>query len=97
MTGSFFVYILASAKHGTLYVGMTNDLMRRAFEHREGLIAGFTKTYGVKRLVYYEECAGAPAAYARERRIKKYKREWKINLIERLNPEWIDLYPGLSK
>ncbi len=91
----FLIYILASAKHGTLYVGMTNDLLRRLYEHREGLFDGFTKKYGVKMLVYFEECADAPAAYHRDRRIKKYKREWKVNLIERLNAEWIDLYPTL--
>jgi putative endonuclease len=96
MSGQFFVYILASRKHGTLYVGMTNDTVRRAFEHREGLVAGFTKTYGVRHLVYFEECADAPSAYARERRIKKYKREWKINLIESLNSEWVDLYPSIG-
>jgi len=92
----FFVYILASGKHGTLYIGMTNDLMRRVFKHREGLVAGFTKTYGVHRLVYFEQWPDAPSAYQRERRLKKYKREWKINLIEELNPDWVDLYASLG-
>jgi len=92
----FFVYILASGKHGTLYIGMTRDLMRRMFEHRNGLIDGFTKTYGVHKLVYFEQWPDAPSAYHRERRTKKYKREWKINLIEQDNPEWIDLYANLT-
>jgi len=70
------------AKNGTLYIGVTNDLGRRAWEHREGLVPGFTKTYGVKRLVYFEVFENIHAAIERETRLKKYKREWKINLIQ---------------
>lgn len=91
------VYILASGMHGTLYIGVTNDLARRVFEHREGLVPGFTKKYRVDRLVYYEEYNEPAAAIAREKRLKKYKREWKVNLIELENPQWLDLYPTLSR
>ena len=91
MDMSFFVYILASKRNGTLYIGVTNDLMRRCWEHREGLVPGFTKTYGVKLLVYYETFQDIDAAIHREKRLKKYKREWKINLIQRNNVLWRDL------
>jgi putative endonuclease len=89
---SFWVYILASAPGGTLYVGVTNNLVRRAYEHRNGVIPGFTKRYGVKRLVYFEEHATAYAAIQREKNIKHWPREWKIDLIISMNPEWRDLY-----
>jgi len=91
----YFVYILASKPHGTLYVGVTNDLMRRVYEHREELIPGFTKKYGVKTLVWFESCGDVNEAIAQEKRIKRWRRDWKKNLIERDNPYWIDLYPGL--
>jgi len=87
----YYVYILASAPNGTLYVGMTNDLARRMYEHREGLIDGFTKTYGVKTLVHYELFPTAADAIRRETRLKKYSRAWKINLILSRNPGWDDL------
>jgi putative endonuclease len=87
----FFVYILASRPWGTLYIGVTNDLMRRVFEHKEGLIDGFTKTYGVKTLVYFEEWATAAEAIHREKRMKKWPRTWKINLVRTDNPDWNDL------
>jgi putative endonuclease len=87
------VYIMASRKHGTLYVGVTSELLNRAAQHREGVMDGFTKQYGVKRLVWYEWYDGIEAAIHREKRLKKYKREWKINLIERDNPNWDDLFP----
>ena len=87
----YYVYIMASGSHGTLYVGVTNDIGRRAYEHREGLIEGFTKKYGVKRLVYFEEFPTALDAIRREKRIKKYFRAWKINLILAANPGWEDL------
>ncbi len=89
------VYMMASRKHGTIYTGVTSRLPGRAFEHREELIEGFTKTYGVHRLVWYEPHESMIAAIRREKRIKKYPREWKINLIERENPDWDDLYPRL--
>jgi putative endonuclease len=87
------VYIMASRKHGTLYVGVTSELLNRATQHREGVMDGFTKQYGVKRLVWYEWHDSIEAAIHREKRLKKYKREWKINLIERDNPDWDDLFP----
>ena len=87
------VYIMASRKHGTLYVGVTSELLNRVAQHREELKTGFTAQYGVKRLVWYEWCDGIEAAIHREKRLKKYKREWKINLIERDNPNWDDLLP----
>jgi putative endonuclease len=87
------VYIMASRKHGTLYVGVTSDLLNRGAQHRAGEIDGFTRRYGVKRLVWYEWHDGIEAAIHREKRLKKFSREWKINLIERDNPDWNDLYP----
>jgi len=91
MQKTYYVYILASKRNGTLYIGVTNDLSRRVWEHRDGLIPGFTKTYGVKTLVYYETFDDINAAINRETRLKKYKREWKINLIQKNNVEWRDL------
>lgn len=87
----FYVYIMASRPWGTLYVGMTNDVMRRIFEHKEGRVDGFTKTYDVKDLVYFEEWPTAPSAIHREKRLKKWPRKWKINLIRTNNPDWNDL------
>jgi|TARA_Y100000310_G_scaffold342720_2_gene447080 putative endonuclease len=89
---TYYVYILASKRNGTLYVGVTNDLARRAYEHRAGLIKGFTKKYGVKVLVYFEEFDDIGFAIQRERNLKKWKRDWKLNLIESSNPDWEDLY-----
>jgi putative endonuclease len=85
---SYWVYILASAPGGTLYVGVTNDLIRRTYEHREGLVEGFTRKYGVKRLVYFEPNDSIVAAIQREKNIKHWSREWKIDLIVRDNPRW---------
>ena len=82
MSKTYYVYILASGRNGTLYIGVTNDLIRRVWEHREGLVPGFTKEYGVKLLVYFETFDDIHAAIARETRLKKYKREWKMNLIQ---------------
>jgi putative endonuclease len=87
----YYVYILASRRKGTLYIGVTNDLARRMWEHRGGLTPGFTKKYGVKMLVYYEVYEEIDRAIAREKRLKKYKRSWKMNLIQRNNVEWNDL------
>ena len=89
------VYIMADGVRGTLYVGSTNDLPRRIYEHREGLLEGFTKTYGCTRLVWYEPHDLMTSAIQRERTLKHYVREWKINLVERENPHWDDLYPSL--
>ena len=88
----FFVYILASRKDGTLYTGVTSNLPRRAWEHRESVVSGFTKRYSVKRLVYVEEHATAETAIKREKAIKSWPRQWKIDLIEKDNPNWFDLY-----
>ena len=85
--------MLASRRYGTLYVGVTSELLNRVVQHREEDMDGFTKRYGVKRLVRYEWHDGIKAAIHREKRLKKYKREWKINLIERDNPNWDDLFP----
>ena len=94
---SFWVYILASKPGGTLYIGVTNDLIRRVFEHRQGLVPGFTKRYGVKMLVYYEQHDTALAAIQREKNIKHWSREWKIDLIISLNPGWRDLYDEIVR
>ena len=88
----FWVYILASQPGGTLYVGVTNNLIRRVFEHREGLVRGFTKRYGIKMLVYFEQHETAIAAIQREKNIKHWSREWKVDLIVAKNPDWRDLY-----
>jgi len=85
------VYLLASHRNGTLYVGVTSNLMRRLQEHREGLIEGFTKDYGVHRLVWFEPHGTMELAILREKRIKKWNRAWKISLIEQSNPDWRDL------
>jgi putative endonuclease len=89
---SYYVYILASRKNGTLYNGVTNDLVRRAYDHKSNVIQGFTEKYRVHNLVYYESYTDVRDALTREKRLKKWKRQWKINLIERNNPDWIDLY-----
>jgi len=88
---SFFVYILASKRNGTLYVGMTDDLSRRVWEHRTGVFPGFTSKYGVKTLVWFEVQETRESAFTRERQIKKWKRRWKLQLIEEMNPTWKDL------
>jgi len=89
---SYYIYILASQKEGTLYTGVTGDLIRRVHEHKSDLITGFTKKYHVHRLVYYDETNDIYEAINREKQIKKWKRCWKIELIESMNPEWKDLY-----
>ncbi len=91
----YFVYILASKPHGTLYIGVTNNLERRSIEHRDGFVPGFTKRYGVKMLVYFEVFDGILEAIQREKSLKRWPREWKINLIERTNPHWQDLLPSM--
>lgn len=90
------VYILASQRNGTLYVGATSDLARRVFEHKEGAIEGFTKKYGVQNLVFYELHETMSDALTRERRIKKWRRQWKLDLIEKDNPQGRDLYQDLA-
>jgi putative endonuclease len=91
----YYVYILASKKNGTLYIGVTNDLLKRVYEHKNNLIGGFTRKYRVHNLVYYEAYSSIYDAIAREKRMKKWERNWKIELIKKANPEWEDLYDKL--
>jgi putative endonuclease len=90
-----FVYIMTNRPNGTLYLGVTNDIARRAYEHREGLVAGFTKRYGLKRLVWYEVHESIVVAIQREKTMKHWPRRWKVRLILALNPKWDDLYETL--
>ena len=92
----YFVYILASQRNGTLYVGVTNDLARRVAEHRTGAIPGFTKRQGVDQLVYFEPHESIEDAIAREKRLKRWRRAWKLELIERENPTWRDLFAEIT-
>lgn len=93
--GAYYVYILASKRNGTLYIGVTNDLIRRVFEHKQGLGSLFTKKYHVNKLVHFEQTGDVEAALIREKQLKKWDRKWKLELIEKSNPEWRDLYLGL--
>ena len=86
----YFVYIMASRRNGTLYIGVTNDIVRRVYEHKNNVIKGFTEKYKVHHLVYLEETDDINSAIAREKQLKKWKRDWKIRLIESMNPEWKD-------
>jgi putative endonuclease len=95
MGDRFFVYILASRYRGTLYIGVTNDLSRRVGEHKAGAVAGFTKRYKVDKLLYYEEFVSVREAREREHVLKRWRRDWKIQLIEGINPRWRDLTPDL--
>lgn len=97
MKKQFCVYMLASKKNGTLYVGVTSDLPKRVWEHKNGVVEGFTEKYGVHNLVWYEPHVTAESALHREKRLKKYKREAKIKLIADTNPEWNDLYEEICK
>ena len=90
-----YVYILANKPFGTLYIGVTNDLNRRVFEHRKGVASVFTKRYRITMLVWYEEWPTVPDAIQRETSLKRWKRNWKIDLVNATNPEWKDLAPGL--
>jgi len=92
MGKQFYVYILAGKRNGTLYVGVTSDFVKRIWEHKQGLVEGFTKRYGVKDLVYYEVHESSESAITREKQIKKWDRAWKIQLIEKGNPNWDELY-----
>jgi len=91
-----YLYLLASKKHGTLYLGVTSDLVRRGYEHKAGYADGFSKRYGVSKLVWFEIYDDAPTAIAREKELKKWRRDWKVRLIEESNPNWDDLYPGIA-
>jgi putative endonuclease len=92
LMSSYYVYILASKKNGTIYTGVTGDIYGRTYQHKSDAIEGFTKKYGVHTLVYYEEFDNPEAAINREKCIKRWKRDWKLNLIETTNPEWADLF-----
>jgi putative endonuclease len=96
MSKGGYVYILSNRPNGTLYVGVTSDLIRRVFEHREGVIEGFSKTYGLKQLIYYEQYDDIGVAIQRERTMKHWPRAWKVRLINGFNREWVDLYPSLA-
>jgi putative endonuclease len=91
----YYVYLMASKKNGTLYIGVTNNLLKRVYENKNDLIRGFTRKYRIHELVYYEIHDDIYQAITREKRMKKWKRQWKINLIEKFNPDWRDLYHDL--
>ncbi|MCF7845217.1 MAG: GIY-YIG nuclease family protein [Candidatus Pacebacteria bacterium] len=91
---TYYVYIMASKRNGTLYIGVTNDLERRIYEHKNNIIKGFTEKYKVHYLVYYEETSDIKTAIEREKQIKKWNRKWKLELIEKENKEWVDLTTG---
>jgi putative endonuclease len=93
---AFFVYILASERNGTLYTGMTDDLVKRVWQHRNNVIPGFTQRYGVKMIVWYEPHDSRESAFMQERRLKKWNRAWKLALIEQKNPHWQDLWVEVS-
>ncbi|MCC6448318.1 MAG: GIY-YIG nuclease family protein [Chitinophagaceae bacterium] len=93
---NYYVYIMTNKPNGTLYIGVTNDLVRRSYEHRNSLVDGFTKKYKLKMLVYFEVFDRVEEAILREKRLKKWNRQWKINMIEKDNPSWIDLYDQIT-
>jgi putative endonuclease len=93
---AYYVYLLASKKHGTLYLGVTNDLIRRLYEHRSKEVEGFTSRHGVDKLVWFEIYENVMTAIAREKQLKKWRRDWKTRLIEEQNPGWVDLYPAIA-
>ena len=95
MNKEYYVYILASKQNGTLYVGVTSNLIKRVWQHKNDLANGFTKKYQIHNLVYYEQTNLIEEAIKREKRLKDWKRNWKIELIEKSNPQWIDLYESL--
>ena len=92
----YYVYIMASQRNGTLYIGVTSDLIKRIYEHKQGLAEGFTKQYNVKELVYFEQTSDVNSAIQREKQMKKWNRQWKLKIIEKYNPEWKDLYPEIA-
>ncbi len=92
----FYVYIMANKIGGTLYVGMTNNLIRRVWEHKNGVGSSFTKQHNIAKLIYFEIFDAPEPAFQRERNIKRWKRAWKVRLIEERNPDWLDLYFGLT-
>jgi len=97
MEKNSYVYILASEPYGTLYVGVTSDLIRRVWQHKEGFVSGFTKKHDAKRLVWYEVHTDIMHAITREKRIKRWRRDWKVNLIQQMNADWRDLYDEIAR
>jgi len=95
MSGSYYVYILASGRNGTLYIGVTNDLVRRVHEHKSGAVEGFTKRYEIHHLVWFDETGDVTAAIEREKVMKRWPRAYKLKVIEDMNPQWRDLYDDL--
>jgi putative endonuclease len=96
MDRAYYVYMLASSRYGTLYLGVTSNLVKRVWQHREELAEGFSKEYAVKKLVWFEVHKEVYAALTREKQLKKWRREWKIALIQQANPMWRDLYPDIT-
>jgi putative endonuclease len=96
MSRPAYVYLLASGRYGTLYIGVTSDLLKRVWQHREGFVAGFTKQYKVHHLVWYETHEDIVAAITREKQLKEWERDWKLRLIHETNPQWRDLYLDLA-
>lgn len=94
---AYYVYLLASGRNGTLYVGVTNDLVRRIYEHKSKAVRGFSQQYSVDRLVWFETYDDPTNAIVREKDIKKWRRAWKLRLIEQSNPQWVDLYDQISQ
>ena len=94
---AYYVYLLASERNGTLYLGVTSDLRRRVYEHKNKVVRGFSQRYGVHRLVWFEIYDDPVNAIAREKEIKKWRRAWKLRLIEQSNPQWVDLYEQISQ
>ncbi len=92
---AFYVYIMCSNRNGTLYIGMTDNLVQRTWQHREGLMEGFTSAHAIKTLVWFEPDASRESAFTRERQMKKWNRAWKLRLIEQENPDWHDLWPQI--
>lgn len=93
---AFYVYIVTNKRNGTLYVGMTDDLVKRVWQHREGAAKGFTNRYGIKSFVWFETHSSRESAFAREQQMKKWNRKWKLQLIESQNPEWRDLWHDIA-
>lgn len=92
---SYFIYILASKRNGTLYIGITSNLIKRVWEHKNNLVEGFTKQYNIHILVYFEETSDVESAILKEKKLKNWHRDWKINLINSFNPNWKDLYQDI--
>jgi putative endonuclease len=97
LTNTYYVYILASGRNGTLYVGVTNNLVQRVWQHKQRDVPGFTKRYGVDKLMWFESGNSIEGAILREKQIKRWKRAWKIELFRDTNPDWVDLYPSIAR